>query len=253
MRRALEKRATMRWPLALLLFPGLWIAGIGYLCPTPIEDGNACIYAAGWGILCYIAAWLMFLYRCPNCQRWVWSGPLSTQSTECPSCKPQKRSNSEALVHMASILVILVGSFIAIGTYRWIAFDPIGEISDNGVGGLPCEKDDLKRIANNSGDVAIIRRTACPGQMAGNWGLTYFIFAHKAGEGETRGNLILRYTVEAECWDSLPRVYWLPDRVLKISVAGEILEVTFQRATYAGIAIDYVLGPARFPPKPNFR
>jgi hypothetical protein len=154
--------------------------------------------------------------------------------------------------------VVIVASPLLISAFNWVAWNPVGNVTDNGWGEDPCEKDDMKRVKNGAGLIAIVRRTVCPGYMAGDNSLMYFVLIG-VDQDDARPDLVLRYEPSDWYWDSPPYVAWDGPKVLRIAFGRisfgtpAIVQITKQEASSNGVTIEYsMLGKPMLPPALEF-
>jgi len=153
-----------------------------------------------------------------------------------------------------AVIIIVATSVLGVMGYKWISWDPIGEVSDNGWRNFwgPCEKREILSIPNGKGEIATLRLSECPIVYV-DVDRSYFVFLHKRQELNKKWNLVFRYKVNINEKNSQPKIMWITNSSLKITVGSDnILQVTKQLRHIEGIDIVYDLGRAEFPPALEF-
>jgi hypothetical protein len=120
-------------------------------------------------------------------------------------------------------------------------------VQDQAVGGTDadaCQLKDLRAVPNHKGYVAILRDVNCPGPLAQGSGY-FVVFVHKAGEPNTKQNLVLQYEpgFQGRVMSGPPRIMWTGDMSLKIGETGVIEELDKKERQFDGVGIAYSLGP----------
>ena len=230
----------------LLIFPGLWVV----LLVTLAAINVFYLYAApaAWlgGILLYGLALLLGSPRCRECGNRVWGALPSRDGVKCFACLRRPRRAfvffSRVSLHVLVLFLILAGPFIPIPVNGRPPFDSIGDASDNGLGGPPCDKEELASVSvrNRVGQVAALRKTFC------SWGFAegsrlYFVSLHGSTGNNTSENLIFRYEPTTEGWlGDGPRLIWRGDKTLIIRLKRPDVErVTKKRVYMDGVTIVY--------------
>ena len=118
--------------------------------------------------------------------------------------------------------------------------DAIGGPYDEGWGYFPCGHDD-QRSFSKSGNEALVRYNACPGLMAGQDHITYYVFVHRKNQPNDLSTMVLRYDPSAtmEGMAPLPIALWKQDGTLQISLNGPIGPISKQRFRIDNILIEY--------------
>lgn len=220
------------WILRAIFFVAAWLAGILALSLTNVNQVVGMAIAVVWGFAC-----IAVVSEVPF---------FGSNDNERSAAVPKF---FRPVFAVGAVLLALVGSVYAIRAYKWLTWDPIGAVTDNGWGWYGCEKTEVAAIPNGNGVVARIRRTECPGFLAGDTELSYFVFVGAERGAAGARNLVFRYEVMSEAWESPPKITWIGDTSVKIAVGrGAILRVTKQRTSSDGVAISYALAPALLPP-----
>lgn len=120
--------------------------------------------------------------------------------------------------------------------------DATGGPYDEGWGYFPCGHDD-QRSFSKSGNEALARYNACPGLMAGQDHITYYVFVHRKNRPNDLSTMVLRYDPSAtmEGMAPLPTALWKQDGTLEISAKGPIFSISKQRFRIGNIPIEYRL------------
>lgn len=152
-------------------------------------------------------------------------------------------------VALAALLAIAVVSVVLPFELTDALSDPIGDASDDGW--PPIMPDDpivLGTTSNGHGEVATLRTQEGLLFLS----IPYFVFVHKAGEAEGRGNLAFRYFASTEN-EAAPTITWTGPSSLRISVGARGVDlVTKQRARIDGVDITYALPRPERPPELEF-
>lgn len=223
-----EGKDKWRRTTSLLVFPVAWVVGLGAVGLANVMWSP--LIAAAWGFLCYMAA--LLIRKAANSGR---NDRLA-------------RTLSRAL-HVLAIALIVIVSTLSMFIAGSISWNPIGKGDD--LGAPPCMTTDLLTLHNRNEEVATIRRTWC----SGNWDgmVSYFVFVHNERVPNSRKNLVFRYTPTDRSSMIAPIISWQSRSSLHITVGpGDILQVTRQQTSMAGVEVTYSLGRAVYSPAPEW-
>lgn len=104
-----------------------------------------------------------------------------------------------------------------------------------------CKSEDIRKIANDRSDVAIVAWAHCPGIWDGH--TYYLIFVHAASRASTNRKVVFVYEPGFRGYDLSPppEVSWPSDSSLKITAKGVLENVVEQHGYIDGIEIIYSL------------
>lgn len=108
--------------------------------------------------------------------------------------------------------------------------------------GSDCQLVDRRWVKNGNGLVAVLRDANCPGPLAQGTGYNV-IFLHKAGEPNTKENIVFQYTpgFERNELAPYPTIAWNGTSRLEIHAPGVIERIVVQRDSLAGVHVQYKL------------
>jgi len=219
-----------------LIFPIGWLTSIILACAVRLDVILAPLVTFVVGASCYTVR--------------------SFIEKNTPTAEQVAKRASFAVItrQLVAYLAILIASILVTRTYYWITWNPIGEARDDGwtLDEIPPAVDEFPTVSNGAGVIAQARRTRAPFLFI-DTPIPYYVFVHKSNEANGSRNLVFRYDSTDAGWDSPPRITWINDSLLKISVGnGDILQVTRQETQMSGIRIVYALGPSLQPPALRF-
>jgi hypothetical protein len=142
-------------------------------------------------------------------------------------------------VLIIGVAAILNGSIYVLAFGRDLTRDPIGEASDLGPGEPPCEVTAFKQIRSDHQSVAELRRSWCDIGFGGSV-TRYFMFVHRIGESNTRGNLVFRYDATFAGYDKPPALQWRSANMLSVILDRRSVEtITKQKRVQDNVTIIY--------------
>lgn len=208
------------------LLVAVWVAAAVVLCGLRVDATFAALLA--FGVVAVSCVLLIFIGR---------------------DLLPGRRST---LLLVASFFVL---SFFVIRTFYWITWDPIGT-EDDGWGFVPGPFQDAVRESQDSrignGLLTSVRRTSS-GLLSVDFPAAYFVFVHRPGQVDSRGNLVFRYFATDSGFDSPPELTWqAPNRILVKVEAGNVLTVTKERQSVDGAQIRYDIRTMKRPAELSF-
>ena len=104
------------------------------------------------------------------------------------------RSDLRAGIAAIVLTFVAAASGCSILLCLWCPVPARDVVSDGPGGGETCYRNDVSKVPDLSGDVAIVRRSYCPGQNPEDVGYDFYIvFVHPASERNTRDNIALQY------------------------------------------------------------
>jgi hypothetical protein len=142
-------------------------------------------------------------------------------------------------VLIIGVAAILIGAIYVVQFGKVLTWDPIGEASDLGPGSSPCEVTAFKQIRSDHQSVAELRRSWCDFGFGGSV-TRYFVFVHRIGESDTRGNLVFRYNAMYSGYDKPPALQWRSANMLSVIVdRRSVAEITKQKRLQDNVTIIY--------------
>jgi len=142
-------------------------------------------------------------------------------------------------VLIIGVAAMLMGDIYVVQFGRDLTRDPIGEASDMGLGAPPCEVTAIKQIRSEHQSVAELRRSWCDFGF-GVSGTDYFLFVHRIGEPDTRGNLVFRYSATYTGFDKPPALQWRSANMLSVILdRRSVATITRQKRLQDNVTIIY--------------
>jgi len=208
------RRNRYRLPIAALVL-SLWLTGLVAIGASQLYYVYAILASLAWGALCG-AAMLVVCYG-PWLRRWWLT----------------------LAVLIIGVAAILIGSIYVEPFGRHLTWDPIGEASDLGPGAPPCEVTAIKQIRSDHQSVAELRRSFCDIDF-GVSTTNYFLFVHRIGEPDTRGNLVFRYSATSTGFDKPPALQWRSANMLSVILyRRNVAVITKQKRLQDDVTIVY--------------
>jgi len=141
---------------------------------------------------------------------------------------------ADVIKHVAVVCCLLVASVYVTYAAHWLFWDPIE------CPGAALESGDVAVIANHEGDVVSVHRSSCEiGLFTGSDAQYYFAFVRHQRESNRTDNLALRYDTDDSGWKQPPRVEWLDEKTVRITIASRVYAVTQDRTRVNGIRVVY--------------
>lgn len=230
------------WPLAL--FPGTWVAILIAMTVLGFYADYVFLVGVLAGFACYGLALLVSRYRCQLCGNMRFRSPLSLRTLPCTHCiEPRSKVASGVLSvirHLAIGAVILAAPLFVL-YIAGLASDPIGDPHELGIGGPVCDAREEVSLANGSGYVAELRHTFCDFGFA-QGSDSYYLFVHRSGAENARGNLVLRYVATNRGMTEPPKISWSGPAEVSVSLrSDDVGNLTKKLSNIDGVAIRYAI------------
>jgi len=132
--------------------------------------------------------------------------------------------------------LLLFGCGLAILGILYFLFLLPNHLDPHGGASRDCFNEAIPSVSANGNLVISGHHTLC-GDSA------VYLYLHKPGEAESSSSLVFRYFDEPT--EKLPRIEWLNNHVLQISV-GKVSQITKMRTTAEGVQIKYVIGEEKY-------